>query len=63
MDERGHIVLKKRLTWDALLPFIVQLPPLVIGMEACGGAHYLKDARNPRLISESVKKQSVASVM
>ena len=40
MDEMGHIVLKKRLTRDALLPFIAQLPPLVIGMEACGGAHY-----------------------
>jgi hypothetical protein len=24
--------------------------------------YYLKDARNPRLISDSVKKQSVASV-
>jgi transposase len=40
MDETGHIVLKKRLTREALLPFIAQLPPLVIGMEACGGAHY-----------------------
>jgi transposase len=22
------------------MPFIAQLPPVVIGMEACGGAHY-----------------------
>jgi transposase len=40
MDETGHIVLKKRLTREALLPFIAQLPPLVMGMEACGGAPY-----------------------
>ena len=40
MDEAGHIVLKKRLTREALLPFIAQLPPALIGMEACGGAHY-----------------------
>src|SRR4030095_12479656 len=40
MDDAGHVVLKKRLTREALLPFIAQLPPVVIGMEACGGAHY-----------------------
>src|SRR4029453_11042482 len=40
MDETGHIVLKKRLTREALLPFIAQLPPLVSGMEAWGGAPY-----------------------
>jgi transposase len=40
MDDRGKIVLRKRLTREALLPFIAQLPPVVIGMEACGGAHY-----------------------
>jgi hypothetical protein len=38
MDETGHIVLTKRLTREALLPFIAPLPPLVLGMEACGGA-------------------------
>ena len=40
MDDRGKIVLRKRLTREALLPFIARLPPVVIGMEACGGAHY-----------------------
>jgi len=40
MDETGKIVLRKRLTREALLPFIARLPPVVIGMEACGGAHY-----------------------
>ena len=40
MNETGHVVLKKRLTREALLPFIAQLPPVLIGLEACGGAHY-----------------------
>ena len=40
MNETGNIVLKKRLTREALLPFVAQLPAVVIGLEACGGAHY-----------------------
>ena len=40
MDDKGKIVLRKRLTREALLPFIARLSPVVIGMEACGGAHY-----------------------
>jgi transposase len=39
MDERGKIVLRKRLTREALLPFVARLSPVLIGMEACGGAH------------------------
>jgi transposase len=40
MNERGQIVLRKRLSRHALMPFIATLPPVRIGMEACGGAHY-----------------------
>src|SRR5919199_2756592 len=40
MDERGTIVLRKRLSRHALIPFIAKLPPVLIGIEACGGAHY-----------------------
>ena len=40
MDERGQIVFRKRLSRQALMPFIAKLPPVLIGMEACGGAHY-----------------------
>src|SRR5438477_6870424 len=39
MDERGKIVLRKCLSRHDLLPFMAQLPPVLIGMEACGGAH------------------------
>src|SRR5215468_12326207 len=40
MDERGKIVMRKRLSRHDLMPFMAQLPPVLIGMEACGGAHY-----------------------
>lgn len=53
MNETGHVVFKKRLTREALLPFIAQLSPVVIGMEACGGAHYW--ARQFRAHGHTVK--------
>jgi transposase len=40
MDDTGHVVLRKRMARSELLPFIANLPPLRIGMEACGSAHY-----------------------
>jgi transposase len=40
MDDAGHVVLRKRLARSELLHFIATLPPLRIGMEACGSAHY-----------------------
>src|SRR5688500_5856909 len=40
MDATGQILFRKRLSRDALMPFITQMAPVVIGMEACGGAHY-----------------------
>jgi transposase len=40
MDDSGQVVLRKRLARSALLSFIASLPPLRIGMEACGSAHY-----------------------
>jgi transposase len=40
MDDTGHVVLRKRIARGALLHFIATLPPALIGMEACGSAHY-----------------------
>ena len=34
------IILRKRLSRKALIEFIAKLPPCIIGMEACGTAHY-----------------------
>jgi len=39
MEERGKIVLRKRLSRHDLMPLLAKLPPGRIGMEACGGAH------------------------
>ena len=39
-DTTGKMVWRKRLTRHALISFMAQLPPVTIGMEACGGAHY-----------------------
>ncbi len=40
LDDAGNVVLRKRMPRGALMSFIAQTPPAVIGMEACGGAHY-----------------------
>src|SRR5687767_8083629 len=40
MDDAGHVVLRKRLARSELRHFIATLPPALIGMEACGSAHY-----------------------
>jgi transposase len=40
MDDTGQVVLRKRLARSELRHFIATLPPLRIGMEACGSAHY-----------------------
>jgi transposase len=40
MDDTGHVVLRKRLARSELLHFIAMLPPVLMGMEACGSAHY-----------------------
>ena len=40
MDERGQIILRKRLARGEVLPFMAKLPRVLVGMEACGGALY-----------------------
>src|SRR5262245_9786601 len=39
MDERGKIILRKRLARGEVMPCMAQLPRVLVGMEACGGAH------------------------
>jgi transposase len=39
-DTAGKILWRQRLTRHARMPFIARLPPVLIGIEACGGAHY-----------------------
>ncbi len=40
VDESGATVLVKRLHRKQMLPFFSKLPPCLIGVEACGTAHY-----------------------
>lgn len=41
MDATGAVVMRKRLTRDAIVTFAATLPACVIAMEACCGAHFL----------------------
>lgn len=36
----GKVVLKKRISREKFLPFMVNKPKCLIGIEACGGSHY-----------------------
>jgi transposase len=40
IDARGKVGLRKQLKRPQVVAFFSQLPPCLIGMEACGGAHY-----------------------
>lgn len=40
MDKQGKVVLRRRLSRGKLLEFLANVPPCLIGMEACGGTHY-----------------------
>ena len=42
VDENEQPILKKKMTRQKLKEFIIQLPPCLIGIEACGGSHYWK---------------------
>lgn len=40
VDERGKAVLRKQLRRSEMSKFFANLEPCLIGMEACGSAHY-----------------------
>jgi transposase len=56
IDKKGKAVLRKRITREQLLPYIAQLKPCLIGIEACGGAHYW--ARKFKEFGHEVKMMS-----
>lgn len=39
-DARGGVVFRKKLRRSAVLEFFSKLPPCLVAMEACGGAHF-----------------------
>lgn len=66
VDEHGHVVLRKKLSRSQLRTFVANLPPCLIGLEACGGAHYwvrelTKLGHNVRMIAPQFVKPYVKS--
>ncbi len=53
VDVRGRAVLRKQLRRDQLAAFFVNLPPCLIGMEACASAHHW--ARTPHKFGHTVR--------
>jgi len=53
VDEHGKVSLQKRVTRGKLLETVAQLPPCVIGMEACASAQYW--AREFQQLGHTVK--------
>lgn len=53
VDERGKTVLKRQLKLAQMAEFFANLPPCLIGMEACASAHYW--ARKLRSYGHTVK--------
>jgi transposase len=39
VDAPGKVVIRKHLTRGKVLPYFAQVPPCLVGLEACGGAH------------------------
>lgn len=53
IDERHKVLLRKQLKRHQVLPVFVKLEPCLIGMEACGSAHYW--ARKLTALGHTVK--------
>ncbi len=53
VDERGKVALKKQLKRGQVMAFFANLPPCLIGMEACGSAHHW--ARQLQVLGHTVK--------
>ena len=55
LNKRGAIILRLKLSWTQLEAKLANLPPCLVGMEACVGAHHLSRrlkalGHDPRLI-------------
>src|SRR5919106_6757210 len=53
IDQRGKVILRQRLARAKVLAFFANLRRCLIGMEACGGAHYW--ARELRALGHEVR--------
>lgn len=53
VDQHGKVVLKKQIKRDQMVAFFANLPACLVGMEACGSAHYW--ARKLQALGHTVK--------
>src|ERR687885_89134 len=60
VDVHGNVVLHKRVTRKQVLPLLAQLPPCLVGLEACGGSHYW--AREITKLGHTVKLMAPQAV-
>jgi transposase len=49
IDAAGKVVLRRQLRRGQMEKFFAQLPPTVVGMEACSGAHHWARAFQKRM--------------
>src|SRR3546814_19515393 len=67
VDARGNVVVRRQLRRDQVVKFFSKQPPALIGMEACGSAHYWGRelsglGHDPRLERKSVVSGKSGSV-
>ncbi|HEV8718031.1 MAG TPA: IS110 family transposase [Candidatus Binatia bacterium] len=60
VDAHGKIVGRKQLSRSKVLPYFARLSPCLIGLEACGGAHYW--ARELGKLGHEVRLRAVAMI-
>jgi transposase len=53
VDERGRAAVRKQLRRNQVLPFFANIPPCLVGMEACSSAHHW--ARKLETLGHTVK--------
>ena len=61
VDAAGPLVARKVLRRDQVLSWAAALPPCVMAMEACGGAHHQARRRLPAHAADSGRQERVAS--
>jgi hypothetical protein len=66
MDDAGTVIWRTRWTRNGVMPLIAKLPPVVIGMEACGGVHnwarcFRAHGHTVKLMASQFVKPSVKS--
>ena len=40
VDQQGRVIVRKKLRRSKVKAYFAKLPPCLVGMEACGSAHY-----------------------